>query len=73
MFTSANPLRAYVEDNIIELRFSPKLYDTEKMYDDPMIYITDGMEFGVQFIRQVSMDTKYIYTYIYIQNIDWGN
>ncbi len=54
MFTSANPLRAYVEENIVELRFSPKFYDADKLHDDPAMYITDGMEFGFQFIRQVS-------------------
>ena len=52
IFSSANPLRAYVEDNIFTIRFSPKLYDAENL--DPEMYVTDGMEFGLKFIRQVS-------------------
>ena len=52
MFSAAKPLRAYVEDNIIMLRFSPELYDAENL--DARMYVTDGTEFGFKFIRQVS-------------------
>ncbi len=53
IFSSANPLRAYMEDNMFALRFSPVTYDVENL--DPRMYVTDGMEFGLKFIRQVSI------------------
>ncbi len=56
MFSSAKPLRAYIHDSILTLRFSPKVYDAEKLHDNPRMYVTDGMEYGVEFIRQVRFD-----------------
>ncbi|XP_072037308.1 uncharacterized protein [Amphiura filiformis] len=51
-FTSARPLRAYVLDSIMVLRFCAKAY-TPNNLTDFRSYISDGMEFGAQFIRQM--------------------
>ncbi len=55
IFTSGNPLRAYVQDNMVNFRFCKTPYDPEKLYDDSTMYITDGDEFGRMFMREVSM------------------
>ena len=54
MFSSAKPLRAYIDDSNLNLRSAPKLYDADKLLNDPMIYITDGMEYDIILTRQVS-------------------
>ncbi len=54
MFSSAKPLRAYVADNMLALRFSPKLYDAKNL-DDPRMYVTDGVEFGIKAFREVNL------------------
>ena len=42
-FTSAKPLRAYVLDSTMELRFCEKEYDPLNL-SDPATYVADGME-----------------------------
>ena len=55
IFTSGNPLRAYILDNMVIFRFCNTPYDPEKLHDDPTMYITDGEEFGRKPIREVSI------------------
>ncbi|XP_072050224.1 probable tubulin polyglutamylase ttll-15 [Amphiura filiformis] len=58
-FTSASPLRAHVLDSIMNLRFCPKAY-TPDNFTDFRSYVSDGVEFGNQFVMQ--MDSLKNYT-----------
>ena len=55
-FTSAKPLKAYVLDSTMELRFCEKEYDAEDL-TDPASYVADGMElYKIKFIAEVSLE-----------------
>ena len=57
-FTSANPLRAYVLDSTMELRFCEKEYDAADL-TDPASYVADGMEmYKIKFIEEVSLKSE---------------
>ncbi|XP_072032535.1 probable tubulin polyglutamylase ttll-15 isoform X2 [Amphiura filiformis] len=51
-FSSAKPLRAYVLNSISELRFCPEAYDAHN-FTEFRTHITDGNEFGSQYIRDM--------------------
>ncbi|XP_072030763.1 probable tubulin polyglutamylase ttll-15 [Amphiura filiformis] len=51
-FSSAKPLRAYVLRSIPELRFCPEAYDAHN-FTELRTHITDGKEFGTQYIRDM--------------------
>ncbi len=51
-FSSANPLRAYVLESTMFLRFAKKKYYPENL-GDPTTYITDRKLYGARFASQV--------------------
>ncbi|XP_072043341.1 probable tubulin polyglutamylase ttll-15 [Amphiura filiformis] len=57
-FSSARPLRAYVLDSVVNLRFCREVY-TPNNFTDFRSYISDGLEFGVKLIRQMDSLKNY--------------